>query len=322
MITSDDMVDPVLKIPVFSLYGHARTPTKEMLEQIDTLIIDLQDVGTRVYTFVYTMALCLQAAQSNGKQVIVLDRPNPLGGNLIEGNCLRPEYASFVGMYPVPMRHGFTIGELALLFNNHFGIGSELTVVTMAGWKRDMLFADTGLPWIPPSPNLPTPMSAMVYPGQVLLEGTNISEGRGTAQPFEICGAPFMDIAGLIEWLTRCNIDGVHLRPLAFEPTSNKWQRELCYGFQLHVIEPKLYRPYRTTLALLQAVVSLQPEAFQWKTPPYEYEFEKLPFDLITGDPAVRKGIEDQEPLEALEQSWIEGQRDFEEIRRPYLLYE
>ncbi len=322
MIPSDDMIDPVLKIAVFSLYGQTRMPTKAMLEQMDILIIDLQDVGSRVYTFVYTMALCLQAAGSHGKQVVVLDRPNPVGGEHIEGNCLKPDYTSFVGMYPIPMRHGLTIGELALLFNNHFGIGSELTVVPMTGWRRDMLFTDTGLPWIPPSPNLPTPTSALVYPGQVLWEGTNISEGRGTAQPFESFGAPFLDMARMVKWLATCNLAGVHLRPLAFEPTSNKWQGRLCYGFQLHVIDPKLYRPYRTTLALLQAVVSLHRQAFQWRMPPYEYEFEKLPFDLITGDPAVREAIEDdKEPLEALEQTWIEEQRCFEETRRPYLLY-
>ncbi len=322
MIASEDTVDPSLKIPAFSLYGQTRKPTANMFEHIDALIVDLQDVGTRVYTFVYTMALCMQAARSMDKQVIVVDRPNPLGGNTTEGNCLKPEYASFVGMYPIPMRHGLTIGELALLFNNHFGIGCELTVVPMAGWKREMFFEDTGLPWIPPSPNLPTPSSALVYPGQVLWEGTNVSEGRGTTQPFEVFGAPFLDIARMAKWLAKANLAGVYLRPLAFEPTSNKWQGKLCYGFQLHVTEPGLFKPYGTTISLLQAAASLHPQAFEWKQPPYEYEFEKLPFDIIIGDPALRKAIEDLQPLADLEHGWAEELRDFEEIRKDYMLYE
>lgn len=322
MVPSEGLIDPVLEVPVFSLYGETRMPTQTMLEPIDVLIIDLQDVGTRVYTFIYTMALCLQAARTYDRQVLVLDRPNPIGGHCIEGNCLRPEYASFVGMYPIPMRHGLTIGELALLFNDHFGIGSELSVTPMAGWKRRMLFEDTGLPWIPPSPNLPTPTSTLVYPGQVLWEGTNVSEGRGTTQPFEIFGAPFLDTARLEAQFSEHLLPGVHLRPLAFEPTSDKWEGRPCYGFQVHVIDPEIYRPYRTTLTLLQAVVSTYPEAFQWGSPPYEYEFEKLPFDVITGDPSVRKAVEDLVPVEDLEQNWAEELRDFEEMRRPYLLYE
>jgi len=322
MVPSEDLIDPVLEIPVFSLYGKIRIPTKAMLEPIDVLIIDLQDVGTRVYTFIYTMALCLQAARAHNKQILVLDRPNPIGGNRIEGNCLKPEYASFVGMYPIPMRHGLTIGELALLFNNHFGIGCELSVISMAGWKRDMLFQETGLPWIPPSPNLPTPASALVYPGQVLWEGTNISEGRGTTQPFEILGAPFIDTARLKTRIPKNELAGIYLRPLAFEPMADKWEKKLCYGFQLHIIDSTTYRPYRTTLSLLQAVVSIHPDAFEWRSAPYEYEFEKLPFDLITGDPSVRKAVENQVPLEDLEQIWAEELKCFDEIRRPYLLYE
>ncbi len=321
MIPSKDTIDPALDIPVFSLYGRTRTPTPAMLEPIDTLVIDLQDVGTRVYTFVYTMALCMQAASSLGKEVVVLDRPNPVGGIFTEGNCLRPGHESFVGMYPIPMRHGLTIGELALLFNTHFAIGCELTVVPMAGWKREMLFEHTGLPWIPPSPNLPTPSAALVYPGQVLWEGTNVSEGRGTSQPFEIFGAPFLDVARITEWLAEHDLAGIRLRPIAFEPTSNKWQEKLCHGFQLHVTEPKLYCPYKTTLWLIQAVVSLHPGAFEWKQPPYEYETEKLPFDIITGDPAVRKAIEEGYPIDDLEQSWGNDLAIFEEIRKPYLLY-
>ena len=322
MVPSEDLIDPVLNIPVFSLYGKTRKPLETMLEPIDILIIDLQDVGTRVYTFIYTMALCLQAARAHHKQVLVMDRPNPIGGNRVEGNCLKTEYASFVGMYPIPMRHGLTIGELALLFNHHFGIGCELTVTPMAGWKREMLFQDTGLPWIPPSPNLPTPTSALVYPGQVLWEGTNVSEGRGTTQPFEIFGAPFIDTARLEGRIPENKLAGVHLRPLAFEPTSDKWEKKLCCGFQLHVIDTSTYQPYITTLSLLQAVISAHQDAFEWKPPPYEYEFEKLPIDLITGDPSVRKAVEGPDPLEDLEHTWTEQLEHFQEIRKPYLLYD
>ena len=321
MVPSEDWTHPLLKVPVFSLYGQRTAPTDTMLEQIDTLIVDLQDVGTRVYTFIYTMALCLQAAGSHGTQVVVLDRPNPLGGNHVEGNCLRPELTSFVGMYPIPMRHGLTIGELALLFVGRFGIACDVTVVPMSGWRRDMLFHDTGLTWIAPSPNLPTSTSALVYPGQVLWEGTNVSEGRGTTQPFEVFGAPFVGTADLQNYLHSQNLAGIHLRPLVFEPTSNKWTGRLCHGFQLHILDPARYRPYMTTLTILQAVVSLYPDRFQWKPPPYEYELEKMPFDMITGDRAIRQAMVDAVPVQDLEKTWQDDLEDFKDMRKAYLLY-
>jgi uncharacterized protein YbbC (DUF1343 family) len=321
MIASEDVTDPELNIPVFSLYGETRTPSDAMLDHIDTLIVDLQDVGTRVYTFVYTMALSMLAAQKHNKEVVVLDRPNPLGGNTIEGNCLSEAYTSFVGMYPIPMRHGLTIGELALLFNGLFGIGCRLSVVAMEGWTRDMFFQDTGLPWIPPSPNLPTPTSALVYPGQVLWEGTNVSEGRGTTQPFEIFGAPFFQTARIKNRLTDRALSGAHLRPLAFEPTSNKWMATLCHGFQIHLLNPHLWTPYFTTLSILDAVFDCHPEAFQWTGPPYEYEYEKLPFDLITGDPAIRRAIEARNPLEDVVQDWQQGLALFDRARKDFFLY-
>ncbi len=321
MIASSDIRDPFLKIPIFSLYGPRRIPEQEMLELIDTLIIDLQDVGTRVYTFIYTMALCLEAARKYEKEVVVLDRPNPIGGNQIEGNCLNTDYTSFVGMYPIPMRHGLTVGEIARLFNEHFGIGCNLTVVPMSGWKRDMYFSDTSLPWVIPSPNLPTPASALVYPGQVLWEGTNISEGRGTALPFELFGAPFIKPAFLKDLSEQVEYPGVHLRCAGFEPTSNKWQGTLCYGFQLHMTDPMRFQPYKTTLSLLQAVLKAYPEELEWKKPPYEYEYEKLPIDLIIGDQEIRKAIESFEDIESIEARWADGLKEFEEIRKEYLLY-
>lgn len=321
MIESDDITDPVLQAPVFSLYGQTRIPTEEMLDPIDTLIIDLQDAGTRVYTFIYTMSHCLEAAKKFGKKVLVLDRPNPVGGLMVEGNCLSPEYASFVGRYPIPMRHGLTIGELSLLFNVHYGIGCDLEVIPMKGWKRDMYFRDTGLPWIPPSPNLPTPVSAAVYPGQVLWEGTNVSEGRGTTQPFEIFGAPFMDTGKMLSTLGGNTLPGAILRQTAFEPTSGKWSGKLCNGFQIHITDTYKYQPYITTLKLLQAVLLHHKDQFEWKSPPYEYEFDKRPIDLIIGSADIRQRIENFDDTDDIAASWKKELDAFIEISREFHLY-
>ncbi len=322
MIESGDRLDPCLGIPVYSLYGQTRKPTSEMLAPIDILLVDLQDVGTRVYTFIYTLSYCLEAAREHGKTVVVLDRPNPLGGLEIEGNCLDPSFASFVGRYPLPMRHGLTIGELALLFNEHFNIGCDLKVIPMEGWKRWMLFGRTGLFWIAPSPNMPMPSTALVYPGQVLWEGTNVSEARGTTQPFELFGAPFLEpdkILGIID--SDC-LPGLVLRPTEFEPTSNKWMGQLCRGFQLHVVDPSVFKPYRTGLVLLQAVIRQHPEYFQWKPPPYEYEFNKLPIDLIIGDKQLRQDLENMVPVSRLEKRWQDDLLNFSDLSRKFWLYE
>lgn len=321
MIESDHCIDPASGIQVFSLYGKTRIPTEEMMDSIDTLLIDLQDVGTRVYTFIYTMSYCMEAAKTYGKHVVVLDRPNPLGGIGIEGNCLKEGLYSFVGRYPIPMRHGLTIGELALLFNEHFGIGCRLDIIPMSGWKRAMLFSDTGLPWIAPSPNLPTPSSAMVYPGQVIWEGTNISEGRGTTQPFELVGAPFLDPEKVLSAVDKDCIQGAVLRITGFEPTSNKWASMPCRGFQIHVTDPLVFKPYMAGLALLKAILSVHGDGFQYKKPPYEYEYEKLPMDLIIGDTKVRKKIEKMEPLSDIEQSWQANIEDFKKSARRFYQY-
>ena len=321
MIESDNITDPVLQIPAFSLYGKTREPTKEMLDPIDILIIDLQDAGTRVYTFIYTMSYCLEAARRLGKKVIVLDRPNPINGINVEGNCLSTDYASFVGRYPIPMRHGLTIGELALLFNSHFGIGCDLEVVQMKNWNRAMYFTNTGLPWIPPSPNLPAPVSAMVYPGQVLWEGTNISEGRGTTQPFELFGAPFINTDNILSTLGGNNIPGGLLRQTVFEPTSNKWKNQSCTGFQIHITDPDKYRPYITTLKLLQAVIACHKDRFEFTSPPYEYEYNKLPIDLIIGDREIRRRIEKLDKIDEIEKSWKNKLDDFKKISSKFHLY-
>ena len=321
MIESDDTIHPTFQIPVFSLYGKTRIPDKKMLDPIDILLIDLQDVGTRVYTFIYTMSYCLEAAKKFGKKVVVLDRPNPVNGRMIEGNLLTPECASFVGRYPIPMRHGLTIGELSLLFNNDFGIGCDLDVIPMQGWKRDMFFTDTGLPWIPPSPNMPSPVTALVYPGQVLWEGTNVSEGRGITLPFEIFGAPFFNTKRLLSTMGENELPGIKLRPVVFEPTFNKWSGKACNGFQIHITDPYEFKPYITALKLLHAVIFHHSNMFQWKRTPYEYEFEKLPIDLIIGDKKIRQRIESLDDIYAIEKSWIKDLKAFAETSKKFHLY-
>ncbi len=322
MIESADERHPRLPIPVFSLYGKTRVPTEKMFKTVDALVVDLQDVGTRVYTFIYTMVHCMEQAALLDREVIVLDRPNPIGGVQVEGNCLHPKFASFVGRYPIPMRHGMTCAELALLFNEHFGIGCRLSVVPMRGWRRGMYFNDTGLSWIAPSPNMPSPETAAVYPGQVVWEGTNVSEGRGTTQPFEYFGAPFIDPEALAANLPDEALAGVVLRPVAFEPTFNKWRGSRCYGFQIHPTSRERYRPCRTSLALLAAIRGLYPEEFAWKPPPYEYETERMPIDLIYGDDRIRLGVESGRSFRALSEGWKTDEEAFVRLRRPFLLYD
>ncbi len=295
MVESPHLIDRSLGIPVYSLYADVRRPTEEMLSKIDILVVDLQEAGCRVYTFITTLLYCLEEAARLGKKIVVLDRPNPIGGAM-EGPPLREEMVSFVGAYPIPMRHGLTLGELALFFNGEGGINADLDVIPLRGWKRGMFFNDTGLPWVPPSPNLPTPESTLVYPGQVLLEGTNLSEGRGTTRPFELCGAPFIDPPILLGNLGRMKIPGAVLREAWFEPTHQKWAGELCGGLQIHVTDRRAYRPWRTTLALLREIIRLWPEEFAWKEPPYEYEQRRLPFDILSGDPRIRRRLEEGSP--------------------------
>lgn len=322
MVESHDFIHPQFNIPVFSLYGANRTPTREMLETIDILIIDLQDIGTRVYTFISTMAYCMQAAKQHGKKVVVLDRPNPIGGDKVEGNLLKDEFRSFVGIYPIPMRHGLTIGELALLFNNHYQIGCELEVIPMEGWHRYMLFHETGLDWVCPSPNMPSTETALAYPGQVILEGTNLSEGRGTTIPFQLCGAPFIDPYQLKRKVQQRKLPGIIIREVFFQPTFNKWQSEVCGGLQTHINDPKTYKPYITTLSIIQDTIFLYPSHFSWRKPPYEYEREKMPIDLIMGDKSLREGIEQQKDINELEKSWQKELQDFKETAQRYFLYD
>jgi uncharacterized protein YbbC (DUF1343 family) len=322
MIESADMIDSDLNIPVFSLYGKTRTPTEEMLNPIDMLLVDLQDVGTRVYTFIYTLSYCLEAAKAFNKKLVVLDRPNPINGLVVEGNCLDSDWRSFIGRYSLPMRHAMTIGELARLFNERFNIGCDLDVIPMKGWRRSMFFQQTGLPWVPPSPNLPSPVSAMVYPGQVIWEGTNVSEGRGTTLPFELFGAPYIIPKRILSTINAESIPGIILREMVFEPTANKWQGQPCRGFQIHVTDPNEFRPYETSLRLLQAVILHHRKEFKWKQPPYEYEAERLPIDLIIGDRKIRERLEKLESIDQIRESWQTKLNEFLDISRGFHLYE
>lgn len=322
MIESAHQTDPATGLMVYSLYGESREPSEEQFEQLDVLLVDIVDVGTRVYTFMYTMAYCLKWAAKLGKKVVVLDRPNPVGGHAVEGNVLEAAWSSFVGLYPLPMRHGLTFAELALLLNDEFAIGADLEVIPMSGWKREMYFRDTGFPWVFPSPNMPAPETAVVYPGQVIWEGTNISEGRGTTLPFELVGAPFWKSDEILEAIADIPLPGCYLRPLAFEPTSGKFAGQVCYGFQIHVTDTSAFLPYRTSLALLQASISLYPHDFAYKQPPYEYEFERLPLDLILGSQKVRKALETGTPLLEIEAAWQPPLVQFKEMRTNYMLYQ
>jgi len=320
MIESDHDMDTELNIPIFSLYSDTRIPTGKMLAHIDVLLIDLQDVGTRVYTFMYTMSHCLEAAAQHGKKVFILDRPNPLGGIAVEGNILSESCRSFVGRFPLPMRHGLTMGELALFFNQEHNIHADVTVIPMQGWKREMFFKNTGLYWVAPSPNLPTPDSAVVYPGQVIFEGTNVSEGRGTTQPFEFLGAPFIDPSPILREISR-DISGAILRPICFEPTSGKWAGQGCQGFQIHVTDNLRFKPYRTSLLLLQQILKHHKDEFRWKEPPYEYEFHKSPMDLILGSENLKDRITHQENIDDMEKSWDRDLAEFKKTKQGYHIY-
>ena len=280
-----------LGVPVYSLYSETRRPTDEMLADIDCLVIDLQDVGTRVYTFIWTMLYCLQECAARGIPVIVLDRPNPLGGEVSEGPLLDLRFRSFVGEAAIPMRHGLTIGELALLFNRTHAIHADLTVVSMLGWQRHMQFEQTQRIWVPPSPNMPTVQTAFVYPGLVLLEGVNLSEGRGTTVPFEVVGAPFIEPQEFCGRLQSLVLEGVQFLPLRFTPAFDKWAGQSCGGVSIHVSDRNRFRSYRMTIELLQCCQRLYPDGFQLNDPPYEYESRLPPIDIISGSELVRHAV-------------------------------
>lgn len=292
MIETPHARDPVLGVPVYSLYAESRKPAAEMLEGLDVLVVDLQDVGTRVYTYIWTLSYCLEACKEVGIPLLVLDRPNPLGGEVAEGPVLDPAFASFVGRAAIPMRHGLSMGEMALYLNQLMGIGAEVEVLDCRGWTRDQLWSDLGRAWVPTSPNLPRFEGVLVYPGQVLIEGTQLSEGRGTTTPFEICGAPFIDPEAWLEALRPFDLPGVALRPIRYEPTFQKAKGKGCGGLFLHPTDAQALRSYELTLALLATAWQLWPADCAWLQPPYEYEAELMPFDILSGDARARETIQ------------------------------
>jgi uncharacterized protein YbbC (DUF1343 family) len=310
------------RVPLFSLYSDTREPTAEMLADIDTLVIDLQDIGTRIYTYMYTMANCMRAARRHGIKVIVCDRPNPIGGVAVEGITLEPGCESFVGQFPIPTRHGMTIGELARLFNEHFGVGADLEVVSMDGWRRAMFWDDTHLPWVMPSPNIPTLDSAIVFPGTVHIEGTTASEGRGTTRPFEIVGAPWVRAERFASALNARHLPGVFFRPVVFEPTFQKHARVACGGCQIHVLDRELFKPVLTGMAIIDELRAADPASFGWKPPPYEYETDKEPIDVIAGSRSFRAAIDAGERAEAIAALTEPTVAAFRELQRPFLIYQ
>jgi uncharacterized protein YbbC (DUF1343 family) len=320
MIETPHRDDASRRVPIYSLYSETREPTGEMLKGLDVLVIDLQDIGARIYTYIYTMANCLRAAARHRASVLVVDRPNPIA-SVVEGESLVPGYESFVGQFPIPMRHGMTIGELALLFNEHFGIGASLEIVKMEGWQRDMYADETGLPWVMPSPNMPTLDTAVVYPGTVLFEGVMLSEGRGTTRPFELVGAPWIDAERFADTMNAHRLPGVYFRPAVFEPTFQKYAKQPCGGAQLHLTDRHAFRPVITGAALIHTFRKLDPQKFAWRQPPYEYEHDKLPIDILAGSDVLRQQIEREVPIPDIAASWRDDEQAFTRLRQKFLLY-
>ena len=322
MIETPHRDDPCRRVPIYSLYSETREPTVEMLKGLDLLVVDLQDIGARIYTYIYTMANCLRACGRHGLPVLVCDRPNPINGMDVEGALLRKGFESFVGLFPIPMRHGMTIAELARLFNEEFGLGAQLEVVRMEGWDRTMFHDETGLPWVMPSPNMPTLETAIVYPGTVLFEGTLLSEGRGTTRPFELVGVPGVEAERFACDLNGRGLPGVFFRPAVFEPTFQKHAKQACAGCQLHVTDRHAFKPVLTGVALIDAFRRALLEGFGlWRQPPYEYEPEKLPIDILAGSDQLRTQIETGATLTQIAESWHADEQAFRKARASYLLY-
>ncbi|HEY65308.1 MAG TPA: DUF1343 domain-containing protein [Caldilineae bacterium] len=318
-------VDPYTGLPVHSLYGETRYPTREMLEDIDCIVVDLQDVGVRFYTYLWTMTYVMEAAAEAGLPVIILDRPNPLGGRRVEGPMLEPGFDSFVGRWPIPLRHGMTLGELARYFNGTRDMGVDLTVVPMRGWRRGLWWHQTGLAWVPPSPGMPSLNAVWAYPGTCFLEGTNLSEGRGTALPFQITGAPWVDGEGgptawdLARTLNELGLPGVRFRPTRFTPCAGKWADQPCAGIQVHVLDLDRYKPIQAGLHIIATVRKMYPERFAWR--PTSWEGRPPHFDLLAGNAWIREALEAGESVESIASRWGEDVRAFIEARQPFLIY-
>lgn len=314
-----EAVDPALGLPVYSLYGQTYRPTPEMLRNVDTLIIDLPNGGVRFYTYLSTLAHVMQAAAQHNRRIIVLDRPAPLNGRTVEGPVLDPAYTSFVGIYSIPIRYGMTYGELAGMFNRAFHIGCDLTVVRMENWQRDCWYDQTGLPYLPASPNLPTLAALTVYPGTCLIEGTTLSEGRGTTMPFEYLGAPWINAESLAKKLNALELPGVRFRPVYFTPTFSKYQGEACEGIHVFVTDREAFRPVETAPQLIVLVKADYPEQFGWKGP--WASDGRTPIDLLTGGTQVREYVDAHKPVSDLIDQWQKDLQAFNTLRAKFLLY-
>jgi len=321
MIETEHTLDRETGLPIHSLYSDTREPTQTMLNDLDVLVFDMQDVGCRIYTFAYTMANCMVAARKFGKKVIVSDRPNPINGVDVAGNVLEPEHASFVGQFAIPTRHGMTLGELARMFNEHFEINCDLEVVKMEGWERDFWHDQMDAPWVMPSPNMPTLDSATIFPGTVHFEGTQLSEGRGTTRPFELVGAPYVDPEKYARRLNDLNLPGVFFRSCIFRPTFQKHAGTSCGGVQIHVTDRNAFEPVITGIAMVKVAYDLYPTDFRWKEPPYEYVYDRNPFDVIAGTSSIREAIEKGTAIEDIQKNWNDGLDAFRRVRERYLLY-
>lgn len=321
MVESDHGIDRKTGVPVYSLYSETREPTEVMLRDIDVIVFDMQDVGCRIYTFVYTLANCMRAARKWGKKVVVCDRPNPISGGGVAGNVLEPEYASFVGQFSIPTRHGMTVAELARMFNDHFNLDSEIEVVPMDGWQRKFWHDETNAPWVLPSPNIPTLDSATVFPGTVHFEGTQISEGRGTTRPFELIGAPYIDPDDYALQLNSLGLAGVFFRSCAFQPTFQKHGGITCGGVQIHVTDRQSFEPVIAGVAMVKLAYDMYTDDFLWKNTPYEYVYDKNPFDVISGTNKIREAIEKGSGLNEIQDSWKRPLAEFRAVREKYLLY-
>jgi uncharacterized protein YbbC (DUF1343 family) len=321
MIETGHAVDRKTGLPIYSLYSETREPTEEMLRNVDIIVFDLQDVGTRIYTFVYTLANCMRAAKKFGKKVIACDRPNPIGGTEVAGVVLDPGFASFVGQFPIATRHGMTVCELGRMFNEHFEIGCDLECVTTSGWSRQLWYDETDAPWVLPSPNIPTVDTTVVFPATVHIEGTQMSEGRGTTKPFEFVGAPYIDAEDFAAALAGFDFAGVYFRACGFMPTFQKHAGQACGGVQIHVTDREAFEPVAAGIAIVKTAFDMYGEAFRWKDPPYEYDYERNPFDLISGTSKVREAIERGDSLAAMTASWEAPLLQFRELRKRFLLY-
>ncbi|MEE2789263.1 MAG: DUF1343 domain-containing protein [Myxococcota bacterium] len=323
----EDWVEPLSRRPVVSLYGHdeaSLAPTVADFDGADCLVVDLQDVGARYYTYIYTAALAARTAAQAGVPVLILDRPNPLGGVEVEGRLTGDDFLSFVGMWPLPTRHGLTIGEVVCFLNEREGFGAEIDVLEMEGWSRRMYFDDTGLPWVQPSPNMPTLDTAIVYPGMCLIEGTELSEGRGTTRPFELIGADFIDPFECAAALNQIELPGIRFRPVFFQPTFHKFGGQTIGGIALHVIDRGRLQPLRMGLQMLGVIRRLYGEKLTWRTKAYEFVTDRLAIDLLFGEAQVREAIDRGASPTELDRLWTGWQSEAERFvgeRAPFLRY-